>query len=192
MQYAVIGDGAVGLIAAHSLSHLLGVPKENLHIFGLSEKKLKLADSFASTHLLKGNSLDEVPSEKVDFVFECVGYESASFTISAARRLAKREGVVVQLGLGEGDACLSISELVRKGITHVGLNKTRPVDMLQAVKNLQDRQYQESVRMLLPLKKISIRNAADVTRAYQLAEQNSRNELNELFVKVMMLFGFHA
>ena len=188
MEYAVIGDGAVGLIIAHTLRGLLSVPREKLHIFGLNEKKLGQAEGFAATHLVKGDSLDEVPPEKADFVFECVGFDSAEFTISAARRLAKREGVVVELGLGEGRARLPISELVRKGITQVGLNKTRPTDMLQVVRNLRDRQYAESVLRLLPVKEISVRSAADVTHAYQLAEWNSRNEVDELFVKAVMLF----
>jgi hypothetical protein len=33
-----------------------------------------------------------------------------------------------------------------------------------------------------------VRSAADVTHAYQFAERNSRNEVDELFVKAVMLF----
>jgi ribitol-5-phosphate 2-dehydrogenase len=167
----VIGDGAMGYLVALMLSHVAKIPKQNLFLVGISDKKLALAEDFAQTI----NSLTEEKKlaglrQKVDVVFEAVGGKAQEKTVAEAIALLRPGGKAIVLGLSKDRVPIKLVDLVNRGLELKGSTRSGEGHYKRMVLFLEDEGFQERLGRFACEKRFKIEGVEDLKRAFEFAD----------------------
>lgn len=185
---AVIGDGAIGYLLTLVISHVSKVPRERLHMIGIVNEKLELANDFASTI----NSIEESEKlkaffEKIDVSFEAVGGKAHKATIREAIDLLKPGGRCILLGISRGEVPVEVTRIVNKGLTFKGSTRSRMEHYIKILQLLKSADFQGKVKRIISEKKFIINNADDLDQAFRYADTES-GEARMKHGRVMVYF----
>ncbi len=168
---AVIGDGTIGYLVVLMVSHVSGVPCENLYFIGVVDEKLALAKDFATpVNSVKEKEAIERLTAKVDVAFEAAGGEAHKFTIKEAIDILRPGGRCILLGISRGEVPVDITKIVNKGLVLKGSVRSRAEHYARVLEMLKDKEFKQRVGRIISEKSFIIRTAEDLREAFEYAD----------------------
>jgi ribitol-5-phosphate 2-dehydrogenase len=170
-RVAIIGDGAIGYLVALIVSHVGGVPKENLYFVGVIDEKLVLAEDFATIiNSAKEEEQMRGLTGKIDVAFEAAGGRAHRITIAEAIDLLRLGGRCVLLGISRGEVPVDVTKVVNKGLTFRGSVRSGIEHYVKALEMLKNREFKERVGRIVSQKSFTIETAEDLDEAFRYAD----------------------
>jgi len=159
------------------LSHFGEIPKSNLYISGMFDKKLKLVQDFCQTY----NITKEKQNEKLnqlkkhfDYIFECVGGGAMRLTVNQALDLLKPKGTLVLLGITDEQIPVNMNKVVNNGLIIKGSSRSVDQDYQVLLRLMKNSKVQSLLKRLINPKKVKITNIQDLYRGFELASDKSQ------------------
>lgn len=165
VKVGVFGDGAVGYMAAAVLHYIWGIDKEHLTVFGGIPDRIAKVD-FATTYLSDDFDFDNAP-EDFDVMFEITGGNFSKVAINEAIKVVKPLGTIMLMGVSEDLVPIDTRDVLEKGLTLKGTSRSVTKDFEIVEKAIsENKEYQATLRKLLPDKEYQISSAEDLTDAF--------------------------
>ncbi len=165
VKVALFGDGPVGYMAAAVLHYVWGISKENLTVYGAMKDRLSKF-TFATREMVTEYDFDNA-EEQFDVIFEATGGHFSSSAINEGIKVIKRTGSFVLMGVTEELVPIDTRDVLEKGLTLYGTSRSTPADFKVVIKTMSEKlEYREALQKLLPEKETVIKNADDLTAAF--------------------------
>ncbi len=171
-QIAVIGDGTIAYLLTLILSHVLRIPKNSLHVFGIVDEKLHLFSDLAHVvnTIQHPEKLEEMHNH-FDLLFEAVGGRAQEKTLDQALDLLMPGGKLIILGISaEEKIPLKVQKIVRKCLTIKGSFWSRMDHFMKAVELLKDKSFEEKVKRAISSRSFKLKCAKDLEEALRYAD----------------------
>ncbi|WP_299090896.1 alcohol dehydrogenase catalytic domain-containing protein [uncultured Metabacillus sp.] len=169
VKVAVFGDGPVGYLTAAMLHHIYGLDQTRLKVFGAIPEKLEQF-SFADRALVQ--EFDIFEAEKVDIVIECTGGRFSESAVNQGIDLLARGGSLILMGVTEERVPINTRDVLEKGLTLYGSSRSSAPDYHAVLSAMQNIEYQETLRAILPEKFTPIENVNDFKEAMDSAAEH--------------------
>ena len=165
-RYLVLGNGPLGQMVAICLTAFYGVPKEAITMSGHDwPNRLGVLS-------LVGNSIDSDDDQgfaelrgKIDVAFECVGGDGNSETLAQAVDALRPGGSAVLYGPSEKAVAVNTREVVGKGLTFIGANRSFVSHFRQTVEKFREPAVQKALEAVRSPEEFMVRSADDLNRA---------------------------
>ena len=165
-RVALFGDGPVGYMAAAVLHYIRGIDKDHLTVFGAVPDRLSKFD-FANNELVTNYDFDNA-GEQFDVIFEATGGNFSSSAINEGIKVIKRTGKFVLMGVSENLVPIDTRDILEKGLTFYGTSRSTTPDFQAVVEAMsQSKDYQNTLRKLLPENETVIKSASDLNKAFE-------------------------
>lgn len=183
-KVAVIGTGPIGYMLAAILAYIAKVPKDQLFYIGRTKSKLAKAAEFATLvhsddlnpeEPFKGKDFLYRRENRMDVVFECAGGTGMERTINTAIKILVPGGICYTLGLSDSAVPTNWIDVVNKGLTFQGVSRARRADFTRVLRQLSADRDLRQVLAGAVMEPIVVRNAAELTRAFEDAFPDSNN-----------------
>lgn len=166
---AVFGDGPVGYLTAALVHHIYGIDASRLTVFGAIPEKLKHF-TFAKCALVQ--DYDFKTSKKVDVVIECTGGKFSESAINQGINIIARGGSLLLMGVTEERVPINTRDVLEKGLTLVGSSRSSYHDYHAVLSAMKNKDYQNTLRAILPNEFIPVSNAGDFKKAMDVAAKH--------------------
>ncbi len=164
-KIAIFGDGPVSYLMACVLHYVKGVPKENLHVFGMIDEKLSHF-TFATTH----NVNEEPPSENYfSYAFECVGGIYSQDVIESAMNALDLGGKLFLIGVSELEIPVNTRAVLEKRLTITGVSRSPRQDYPVVLEHLRDKDFQQAVSKVIHPEIFEVNDVESLKRAFDFA-----------------------
>ena len=165
-RYLVLGNGPLGQLVAICLAGMYQVPRAAIAMSGHDWGNRRAAMS------LVGDALDgDDPQSfanlrgKIDIVFECVGGEANGETLEETVECLRPGGTAVLFGPSEKSVLLNTREMIGKGLTFLGCNRSFVPHFQTVLERLKEPLVQKLLEAVLSPEKFLVRSADDLNRA---------------------------
>lgn len=168
-KVAVFGDGPVGYLTAATLHHIYGISKDDLLVFGTTKERLVNFD-FATTNFVQNFKFRE--EKGVVAVIECTGGMFSESAINQAIDLVEPQGKITLMGVSEEYVPINTREILEKGLTIYGSSRSTEEEFKTLMKAFQNKEYQNTLKRLLPEQNELIKNAKDLEKSLNKTIKN--------------------
>jgi len=165
-RYLVLGNGALGQLVAICLAGMYDVPRAAIAMSGHGWDERRAALS------LVGEALDGDDRQsfanlrgKIDVVFECVGGEANGETLEETVDCLRPGGTAVLFGPSEKSVLLNTREMIGKGLTFLGCNRSFVGHFQTVLERLKEPHVQKLLEAVLSPEQFLVRSADDLNRA---------------------------
>jgi ribitol-5-phosphate 2-dehydrogenase len=165
-KVAVFGDGPVGYLTAALIHHIFGLNADRLRVFGAISEKLSQF-GFADCALVQ--EYDFNTSEKVDIVVECTGGRFSESAVNQGIDILNRGGSLILMGVTEDRVPINTRDVLEKGLSLFGSSRSSCPDYHAVLSAMENIDYQESLRVILPKEYTPIQNVNDFKEAMNSA-----------------------
>jgi ribitol-5-phosphate 2-dehydrogenase len=148
------------------LHHAAGLHSDRLLVFGAIPEKL---DQFQFARRALVQEYDFASGERVDVAIECTGGRFSESAVNQAIDLLKPGGILLLMGVTEERVPINTRDILEKGITVIGSSRSTSKDFQGVIQLMKERSVQETLRRLLPDRRVPILNAADFSKAMEEA-----------------------
>ncbi len=156
---AVWGDGSL----SYTVSCILKKTFKNSKIIVIGKNRSKLSYfSFADEIYLTGNLPEDL---RIDHAFECVGSTGSFYAINEIIRHISPQGTAVMLGVSEDKVPINTRDVLEKGLTLIGCSRSGRVDFEDAVKLLENPEFQKRISAIICETK-PVASIADIHRVF--------------------------
>lgn len=166
---AVFGDGPVGYLTAAMIHHVYGLNANRLKVFGAIPEKLAQF-GFADCALVQEYDFKE--AKKVDVVVECTGGKFSESAVNQGIDLLARGGSLILMGVTEDRVPINTRDILEKGLSLFGSSRSSCPDYHAVLSAMEDSEYQESLRAILPSEYTTVQEVNDFKEAMDLAAQH--------------------
>lgn len=165
-RYLVLGNGPLGQMAAICLTAFYQVPREAISMSGHDwPNRLGVLS-------LIGTAIDSDDAQafaelrgKVDVAFECVGGDANGETLQQAVDCLRPGGSAVLYGPSEKAVAVNTREVVGKGLTFIGANRSFVSHFRKVVQRFRDPVVQKALEAVRSPEEFMVRSADDLNRA---------------------------
>lgn len=168
-KVAVFGDGPVGYLTAALISHMYRLDSSRLKVFGAVDEKIAHFH-FADCSMVQ--DFDFCSAEKVDIVIDCTGGKFSESAVNQGIEILKRGGALLLMGVSEEKVPINTRDILEKGLSLFGSSRSSIEDFHIILSAMQDLEYQELLRAILPEEFTSIRTVQDFKMAMDSAGQH--------------------
>ena len=169
-RVAVLGGGFMGFITAATLSHIIGISKQNLLVTDIFDFKLEKFKDFAETLNVKKTSIPKDILSSFDIAFECAGGKAAGSTIEQALTLLSPGGTCLLIGVSEEKIPIRTRILLEKGLTLKGTTRSAAIDYPEVLNWLQRNDFAETLRRIVYPQIFKVQDADSILSACRIAE----------------------
>ncbi len=156
---AVWGDGSL----SYTVSCILKKTFKNSKIIVIGKNRSKLSYfSFADETYLTGNLPEDL---RIDHAFECVGATGSFYAINEIIRHISPQGTAIMLGVSEDKVPINTRDVLEKGLTLIGCSRSGRVDFEDAVKLLENPDFQKRISAIICETK-PVASIADIHRVF--------------------------
>ncbi len=156
---AVWGDGSL----SYTVSCILKKTFKNSKIIVIGKNRSKLSYfSFADETYLTGNLPEDL---RIDHAFECVGATGSFYAINEIIRHISPQGTAIMLGVSEDKIPINTRDVLEKGLTLIGCSRSGRVDFEDAVKILENPDFQKRISAIICETK-PVASIADIHRVF--------------------------
>ena len=156
---AVWGDGSL----SYTVSCILKKTFKNSKIIVIGKNRSKLSYfSFADETYLTGSLPEDL---RIDHAFECVGSTGSFYAINEIIRHISPQGTAVMLGVSEDKVPINTRDVLEKGLTLIGCSRSGRVDFEDAVKLLENPDFQKRISAIICETK-PVASIADIHRVF--------------------------
>ncbi len=165
-RFLVLGNGPLGQLVAACLVGMYQVPRQQIAMSGRDWQGRRGALS------LVGEALDGTDRQsfaplrgKIDIAFECVGGDANADTLEEAVECLRPGGTAVLFGPSEKSVLLNTREMIGKGLSFIGCNRSFVGHFQKVVQHLTAPSVQQLLEPLLNSEQFHVRSADDLNRA---------------------------
>jgi ribitol-5-phosphate 2-dehydrogenase len=162
----ILGNGPLGQLVAACLAGMYQVPRGAISMSGRDWNGRR------GVLALVGEALDGTDRQsfaslrgKIDVAFECVGGDANGETLEEAVECLKPGGTAVLFGPSEKSVLLNTREMIGKGLSFIGANRSFVGHFERVVQALANPDMQRMCEPLLNSEQFSVRSADDLNRA---------------------------
>lgn len=166
---AVFGDGPVGYLTAAMIHHIYGLDATRLKVFGAIPEKLAQF-GFADCALVQ--EYDFKVGERVDVVVECTGGRFSESAVNQGIDLLARGGSLILMGVTEERVPINTRDVLEKGLSLFGSSRSSCPDYHAVLSAMEDIEYQESLRAILPAEYTIVQEVNDFKEAMDSAAEH--------------------
>lgn len=159
----LFGDGPVAYALYAVLSHIFQLPKELIHVVGLSREKLARFQN-ATTTLFE----EDLPGE-FSLAFECVGGKGITQAADKAIGKLLPGGLLVLMGVSEEDVPINTRDVLEKGLTLMGSSRSSRINYKTIMEHMEDPAFQEILLALHTAPAFIIHKPTDLNLAFDFA-----------------------
>jgi ribitol-5-phosphate 2-dehydrogenase len=164
-RFLILGNGPLGQLVAVCLIAFYGVQRDAIAMSGRDWENRRTALSLVGTGLDATDRQGFAALEgKVDVVFECVGGDGSE-TLEQAVASLRPGGNAVLFGPSEKGVALNTREVIAKGLTFLGANRSVGRHFRAVLDRMRDPAVQQLVALLPGRDELYVRSADDLNRA---------------------------
>ncbi len=164
-RFLVLGNGAMGLLAAIALQATRGVEPSRILMTGHGWESRAATVEHLATPLDGGGALTHPLAGQVDVAFECVGGDGAAETLSTAIGMLRPGGRGVLFGPSERPVLFDARAVIAKGLTFVGCNRARVEHLIRALELAARPAVRPLLERALAAKEFTVQAARDLDDA---------------------------
>jgi ribitol-5-phosphate 2-dehydrogenase len=165
-RHLVLGNGPIGQLVAISLTAFHGVPREAIWMTGHDW------DNRPAAAALVGRAIDADDAEafeglrgQIDVAFECVGSNGNEQTLEQAIDCLRPGGTTVLFGPSERSVPFNTREVIGKGLSFVGANRSFVPHFVRVLERLRDPEVQALLEHVVSPVGFCVRSAEDLNQA---------------------------
>jgi threonine dehydrogenase-like Zn-dependent dehydrogenase len=160
-RFLVLGNGAMGILTVVALHAVLEAAPEDILMTGHRWEARAGAVEGLATPILRSGA-GTVGEGEVDVVFECVGGDAAPETMALATEALRPGGRGVLFGPSERPFLFDAREMIAKGLTFLGCNRSRIEHFARALELCREPALRPLLERALDTKEFAIRSAQDL------------------------------
>jgi len=162
----ILGNGPLGQLVAICLTAFYGVPRAAISMSGRDWTNRPHALSLVGTSLDGDDPQSFAPLHgKIDLAFECVGGDANGETLEQAVECLRPGGSAVLFGPSERAVALNTREMIGKGLTFYGANRSFVRHFCAVLERFRDPEVRKLADALLGPDEFCVRSADDLNRA---------------------------
>jgi ribitol-5-phosphate 2-dehydrogenase len=165
-RHLILGNGPIGQLVAICLTAFHRVPRDAICMTGHDW------ESRAGAGALVGRAIDaddahalETLHGQIDVAYECVGSDANEQTLEQAIDCLRPGGTAVLFGPSERSVLFNTREVIGKGLSFVGANRSFVPHFRRVLERFRDRSVQALCEHVVSPVGFCVRNAEDLNRA---------------------------